>query len=79
MIFPPALSQWFTILDLLADHEQKARREILNSKSRPAKEAKNRADTTVFDHLVHSERTDTPYGVESCSRVAQVGQFIPNI
>ncbi|KAJ5356412.1 cytochrome P450 [Penicillium concentricum] len=56
--------------------DDRARREILNSKSRPAEEAKSRANTTVFDHLVHSDRTDTPYGIESCSRVAQLIQQV---
>ena len=41
---------------------QKARREILMTKLRPSDEAKTRSDTTVFDHLVHSDVTEAEFG-----------------
>lgn len=44
----------------------------LKTRLRPSDEAKTREDTTVFDHLVHSELTDAQFGRGGFTRLAQV-------
>ncbi|KAL2808262.1 cytochrome P450 [Aspergillus granulosus] len=52
--------------------DDKARRQIVKAKLRPADEAKNRSDTTIFDHLVHSDLVESIFGNGGFSRLAQV-------
>ena len=54
--------------------DDKARRQILATKKRPADEAKTRDDTTVFDHLVHSDVPESLFGHGGFPRLAQLIQ-----
>ena len=55
---------------------QRARRQILKTKLRPGDVAKTREDTTVFDHLVHSDLSETKFRNGGFVRLAQV-LFLP--
>ncbi|KAH8424188.1 uncharacterized protein LDX57_001943 [Aspergillus melleus] len=54
--------------------DDKARRQIIKAKLRPADESKNRSDTTLFDHLVHSELVESIFGNGGFARLSQVGE-----
>ncbi|KAJ5895068.1 hypothetical protein N7495_006759 [Penicillium taxi] len=51
--------------------DDKARRQMVKSRLRPADEAKNRSDTTFFDHLVHSDLVESIFGNGGFSRLSQ--------
>jgi len=53
---------------------QKARRQILLTKLRPSDEAKTRSETTVLDHLIHSDLKESDLGPQGFPRLAQLIQ-----
>lgn len=53
---------------------QKARRQVLISRKRPADVAKTRDETTVLDHLVHSNLVEKELGNGGFGRLAQLIQ-----
>lgn len=54
--------------------DDKATRQILVSKLKPSDEAKTRDETTVFDHLVHSEVKEEMFGKRGFKGLAQLIQ-----
>lgn len=53
---------------------QKARRQVLLIRKRPADQAKTRDETTVLDHLVHSDLVEKELGNGGFGRLAQLIQ-----
>lgn len=53
---------------------QKARRQVLLIRKRPGDQAKTRDETTVLDHLVHSDLVEKELGNGGFGRLAQLIQ-----
>lgn len=53
---------------------QKARRQVMLTRKRPSDEAKTRDETTVLDHLVHSDLVEQELGNGGFARLAQLIQ-----
>lgn len=53
---------------------QKARRQVMLTRKRPSDEARTRNETTVLDHLVHSDLVEQEFGKSGFARLAQLIQ-----
>jgi cytochrome P450 len=53
---------------------QKARRQVMLARKRPSDLASTRVETTVLDHLAHSELVEAEFGASGFGRLAQLIQ-----